>query len=368
MLAADGSIHLSAEQAKLAGLQTAPVEARDIATTITASGRIRARQGGEAAVITSFAGRVVADPAKLPRLGSMVKKGEVLAEVEQVLNAVDAVQFSVASAQLQAAVAQAQHEVNLSQSELERAQALYKTGSIALKQKQTAEFNNQQAQTRLESAKEARARYEAMQGKAGAARRVALRAPISGVIVAADITAGQQVDANKTLFTIADLSTLWVESQVFENDLAAIRQARQAQIFTRAYPEESFTGRLVTLGNVVDPTNRTLTVVFEVANPQRQLKLGMFAEARIPTGQKAPALLIPASSLLEEEGRNFIFVETAPNVFHRRDITAGSREGNHVVVTTGVRVGEKVVVAGAAVLRSELSKAQFAGEDGMEKD
>lgn len=363
---ADGSIHLTAEQVLLAGLKTTQVESQEIAPTISAVGQVRSRQGGEAQIFAPFPGRIVADPSKLPRLGAFVKKGEVLAEVEQVLNAVDAVQFSVSAAQLQAALDQSEHEVNLSRVEMERAQSLYKAGIIALKQKQVADFDYQQAQTRLESARQAKARYEAMQGKAGGARRVALHAPISGVVVAADITAGQQVDVTKNLFTIADLSTVWVEAQVFENDLAAIRQARQASIFTRADPEESFTGHLVTIGDIVDPTNRTVTVMFEAANPQHKLKLGMFAEARIPTGKKAAALLVPASSILEEEGRKCVFVETGSGVYQRRDVVVGSREGGSVVITSGLKAGEKVVSAGTAVLRSEASKSQI--RSGEEKD
>lgn len=358
-LAPDGSIHFTPEQAKLAGLQTARVEERTVTPTITAIGRTRARLGGESQVFSPFPGRVVADPARLPRIGSMVRRDQLLAEVEQILTAAETVQFSVSHIQLQAAIDQAEREVNLTRAEYERGKALYEVGAISLKQLQVAEFNFQQAQIRLESAKKAKAEYEAVLVRSSGPRRITLRSPISGVVIAADITPGQQVDSAKSLFTIVDLTRVWVEAQVFENDLALVRQAPQAQILTRAYPDETFTGRLVTIGNVVDPTNRTVTVIYEVANAQQKLKLGMFAEVRIPTGKIERALVIPAQAVLEEEGRSFVYIETEPGVYRRREITIGRREGDIVMVTSGVKAGEKVVTVGAETLRSEASKGQI---------
>lgn len=99
-LAPDGSIHFTPEQVKLAGLQTVPVEERTVTATITAIGRIRARLGGESQVFSPFPGRVVADPARLPRIGSMVERDQLLAEVEQILTVAETVQFSVSHIQL----------------------------------------------------------------------------------------------------------------------------------------------------------------------------------------------------------------------------------------------------------------------------
>jgi cobalt-zinc-cadmium efflux system membrane fusion protein len=364
VVAPDGSIHLTPEQAQANGIQTTAVIEQDVAPTITAIGRIRARLGAESQVFSPFPGRVVADPAKLPQIGNLVSQGELLAEVEQILTAAEAVQFSVSSIQLQGAIDQAENEVRLARTELERSKSLYEGGVISLKQWQVAEFNLQQAQARLESARRAKAEYEAVQAQSSRPRRVALRSPIFGVVVAADLTPGQQINTAKSLFTIADLTKVWVEAQVFETDLAPIRQARPAQILTRAYPNEVFTGHLVTIGHVVDPTNRTVTVIFEVANPQQKLKLGMFAEARIPTGKTQRALVIPAQAVLQEEGRSIIYVETEPGVYRPREITIDRREGELVIVTSGVKVGEKVVTVGAQVLRSEASKGQIpSGEE-----
>jgi len=127
-LAPDGSIHLTAEQVKLAGVQTTPVEERTVTATVTAIGRVHARLGGESQVFSPFPGQVIADPAKLPRIGRIVRKGQLLAGVEQILTAAVAAQFSVSRIQLQTAIDQAEREVSLTRTEFERSRALYEGG------------------------------------------------------------------------------------------------------------------------------------------------------------------------------------------------------------------------------------------------
>jgi membrane fusion protein, heavy metal efflux system len=368
--ATDGSIRLTPEQVQASGLQTIAVRAGEVATTTNAIGRVKARAGGEAQVFSPFTGRLIADPAKLPRIGSVVKKGAVIAEVEQILTTAEqaqirgaAAQFASTAVQLQSAIDQAQQEVAFRQTELARSQRLYEGGAISLKQLQTAEFNLNQAQTQLEGAKRSKAQSEAAQEQQkNAPRRAPIPAPISGTVVAADLTAGQQTDVVKSLLTIVDLSSVWVEVTIHENDLSATRSARVAEITTPANPGRTYSGQLVTIGNLVDPVNRTVTVIFSVNNTDGSLKLEMTAEARIPTEARAQALLIPASAVLYEEGKRLVFVEREPGVFQHRPITIGARQDDQITVTSGLQVGEKVVSVGAQSLRSERLKVQIPTE------
>src|SRR5262249_29150735 len=142
----DGSIRLTPEEVRAGGIQTAAVTAADLAATIIAIGRVEACAGCEAQVFSPFAGRFIADPGRLPRLGSFVRKGQLIAEVEQLLQATEKTQFASQSAQLETDVVQAQQQVAFHQNELERAKQLYEGGAISLKQFQTAEFNLKQAQ------------------------------------------------------------------------------------------------------------------------------------------------------------------------------------------------------------------------------
>src|SRR5262249_34784141 len=227
--ALDGSIRLTPEQIQATGLKTAAVVEHEVAARLTAMGRVKARAGGEAQVFSPFAGRLMADPARLPRIGSAVRKGSVIAEVEQMLTTAEQAQISASAAQFaafavqqQAAIEQAQREAAFRQIELERLQRLYEGGAIPLKQVQTAEFNLKQAQTQLEGARRSKEQSEAAQAQQrNAPRRAPIVVPISGTVVAADLTVGQQTDVSKSLLTIVDLSSVWVEAPIHESDLPA---------------------------------------------------------------------------------------------------------------------------------------------------
>lgn len=365
---ADGSIHLTPEQVQANGIQTVPVIEQQIAQAISAIGRVTARAGGESQVFSPFAGQLVADPGRLPRIGSVVRKDQVLAEVEQLVTASEQVQFAATAAQLQSALDQAKQEVQLRQTELERAKQLYEGGAIPLKLLQTAEFQLKQAQAQLEGATRARLQYEGILSQQnGGPRRAAIRAPISGTVVAADLTAGQQIDTAKSLLTIVDMSTVWVEAAVHESDLSSVRRAREVEFTTPANSAKTHKGKLVTIGDVVDPTNRTLKVIFATSNPDSSLKIGMTAEVRIPTGPSEKALLIPASALLSSEGQSAVFVEKAQGVFQQRVVTTGERRGPSIVVSSGLKGSEKVVATGAGLLRSETLRGQIPTEPEGEK-
>jgi hypothetical protein len=176
VVAPDGSIKLTPEQIKANGLQTAPASEQEVTESITAIGRVRARAGGESQVFSPFAGRLIAAPSRLPRIGSLVKKGMVIAEVEQLLTAAEqaqlssaaasfganAAQFSATAIQLQSTIEQAEQDVAFERNELNRSKQLYDDGLISLQQYQTAELNFRQAQTKLDGAKRAKAQYEAV--------------------------------------------------------------------------------------------------------------------------------------------------------------------------------------------------------------
>lgn len=367
-VASDGSIHLTPKQVQANGLQTETVMVQNLAPTFAAIGRVVARAGGEAQVFSPFAGRLVADPARLPHVGSALNKGQVLADVEQLVTASEQVQFAATEAQLQSAFEQTQQEIQLRETELDRSRQLYEGGAIPLKQLQTAEFELRQAQARLEGARHAKAEYEAILSPQSAGpRHASIRAPIAGIVVAADLTAGQQIDSTHSLLAIVDLSRLWVEVTIHESDLSLIRRTKSIEFTTPASPGRTYGARLVAVGNLVDPANRTLTVIFEANNPDGSLKIGMTAEARIPTGPSARVVLIPVSALLSVEGRTAVYVETGAGVYQLRTIIAGQRNGGKIMVTQGLEAGEKVVTVGAGTLRSEAVKSQIPTEAEVEK-
>jgi len=364
----DGSIHLKPEQIQINGIQVTEVAESDVTPSIIATGRVKPRAGGEAQVFSPFAGRLIADPARLPHPGDFVRQGQLVAEVEQQFMASERLQFNAATIQLQASIEQAQQEVDLRRTEVNRAQQLFDGGAIPLKQLQSAQFDLKSAESKLEGARKTKQEYESAQSQANAApRKAPIVAPISGTVITVDVAAGQQVDPAKSLLTIVDMATVWVEAAVHEKDLASARNAKTADISTPDAAGKRFIGKTVTIGNVVDPENRTVPVAFAVSNPDGIFKIGMFVQVRIPTGGRVQALLIPAAAVLSGQGASSVFVETEPGAYRRKVVTLGERVGDSVVVIDGLIKGEKVVSTGGQTLHSESLKSEIPVEDVGEK-
>jgi RND family efflux transporter MFP subunit len=365
-----GGVRLTPEQIKINQIQVAEVTEASVTPTVSAVGHVRARAGGEAEVYSPFAGRLLSDKP-LPQPGDAVSTGQIIAEVEQQFVAGEKLQIVSTSLQLQAEIQQAQHELELKNAEQVRAQQLYEGGAIPLKQLQSARFDVQQAETKLDAVRSAKQEYDAVQSPTNAApRRVAILAPISGTVLAVDATVGQQVEPARKILTVADLSTIWVEAAVHERDFPQARNARHAEIAMPDATGKSFNGSLVTIGNVVDPQNRTIPMIFEVANPKSTLKLEMVVNVQIPLASApAKALVIPQSALLSGNGSSSVYVEVQPGIYRPRTVEASRRMGDMVVVLSGLSIGEKVVAVGAQSLRGESRKAEIpVDEDDKDKE
>ncbi len=358
-LESDGSIHMKPELVRTNGLQSEEVTEDNVIPEIVVAARVRTRAGGAVQVFSPFPGRLVGE-SPLPLIGDLLRKGQFIADVEQQFVASEKLQFAVTSIQLESEIQQAQQEVDLHGKELSRAQQLYSEGAAPLKQLQTAEAALKQSEAKLAGARRSKEKYDAVQSSVNSeSRRASIVSPISGTVVAANATLGQQVEPAKSLLTIADMSRVWVEAAVHERDLARVRSVRTAEIEIPGSGEQPFVGRLVTIGNLVDPLNRTVPVVFSVENRGTDLKIEMFVEAHIPTGPPAKELVIPSSAVLSEEGSYSVYVETEPGVFRRKAVKLGQRKDTRVVVTSGLEKGEKVVTIGAQALRSESLRGEI---------
>jgi RND family efflux transporter MFP subunit len=363
-----GEVRLTPEQIKINQIQVADVREASVSPTIPAMGHVRARAGGVAEVYSPFAGRLLSEKA-LPQPGDVVTKGQTIAEVEQQFMAGEKLQIVSTSIQLQAEIDQAQHELELKNADQLRSQQLYEGGASPLKQLQSAKFDVQQAETKLESAKRAKQEYDAAQSPINASpRQAVIVAPISGTVLAVDAAVGQQVDPARKILTVADLSTVWVEAAVHERDFPLARAARQAEIAGPTAPGK-LKGSLVTIGNIVDPQSRTIPMIFAVPNPIASLKLEMMVDVQIPSsGVAVKALVIPQSALLSGDGGASVYVEVQPGTYRPRAVEAGQRSGDMVVIVSGVSKGERVVTVGAQSLRSEARKDEIpVDEDDKDK-
>jgi cobalt-zinc-cadmium efflux system membrane fusion protein len=154
--------------------------------------------------------------------------------------------------------------------------------------------------------------------------------------------AGVTFSGSATAFTIADLSTVWVICDVFENDIPKIALGQEAHIKITAYPDHPIVGRISDIGPVLDPSIRTAKVRIEVPNPGI-LKVGMFVTASLVSKNKDNYALVPAPSVLHLHDRDWVFVPSGKNKFHRVEVKAGQIVGNKQVILGGIQSGQQVV-------------------------
>ncbi|NUR54274.1 MAG: efflux RND transporter periplasmic adaptor subunit [Acidobacteria bacterium] len=188
--------------------------------------------------------------------------------------------------------------------------------------------------------------------------RVPVRTPIAGTVIERNVTNGQFVGPEASpLVTIADLSNVWVQGDVFERDLRHISIGQKADVTTAAYPSDRFSAQVSRIASVVDPQTRTAKVRFLVTNPGGRLKPGMFASINLYLSDGANSLTVPATAVFVENGRTFAYVQTGSQEFARRELETVTSGSDRLRVVRGAQAGERVVSDGVLLLRQLESDA-----------
>jgi Cu(I)/Ag(I) efflux system membrane fusion protein len=183
-------------------------------------------------------------------------------------------------------------------------------------------------------------------------KAVPIAAPFSGFVTGKTVFEGQKVEAGQVLFTVADLSTVWVEAQIFESESGAIKVGQRAQITLAGVPGETRPGTVSFVSPVLDPGTRTVTARIAVENPGLALKPGMFAEVSLSLAP-AEGVLVPAGAVLSTGTRDLVYVEREAGLFTPREVKVGPRGGGMALILAGVEEGEKVATRAAFLLDSE---------------
>jgi RND family efflux transporter MFP subunit len=191
--------------------------------------------------------------------------------------------------------------------------------------------------------------------KVDSPRIVSIKAPISGVIVSSHATLGEFVNPGKRLFEIVDNSHVLIEADVFEMDLALVEDAEKARVISEAYPDRKFFGKLQYIGQNLDPLSRTVKVYFAVANPEGQLREGMFVRVLIETKTREEGVMIPKTAVVNERGQKVVYIKASTLTFVARAIEIKGVWGDSVMVT-GIEPGDIVVVQGMYQVRTSAKK------------
>ena len=324
-----GEIVISPEEAKAAGIVAEAVTPGEFSGVIPCGGKILAASGEEATVVATVSG-VVSFTRGLTE-GSAVAKGGTV--------------FTISSKNLQDDPArQAAVAYQTAKSEYERAARLVKDKIVTEK-----EFN--QIRSAYESAKIA---YQAFSSGGKAVSGVAVSSPISGYVKTCLVKEGDYVAVGQPLMNVTQTRSLYLRANVPERYYQVLGTVKSAKFKTaygdRVYDLRQMNGRLVATGKQTGDGTPYLPVTFEFAN-RAEVAPGSFVETYLLTAPRKGVVSVPVSALTDEQGLNFVYVQTDPSCYERREVAVGQTDGERVEIKSGLKGGEKVVVKGATQVR-----------------
>jgi cobalt-zinc-cadmium efflux system membrane fusion protein len=315
---------------------------------VTAPGKVEANVNRQARVLLPVTGRVT---SVLVKIGDTVKQGQALLTLESA--DIDAAVSSYQQAQ--ALLGQARSALAKAQMDLDREKDLFAHGAVPRKDVLNAEAVLVQAQAGVEQAQaaseQARRRLEILGVSAKEyGQRVTVHAPIAGKVLEMSVVNGEfRNDLSDAVLTIADLSTVWVTSDVPETAIRQVGLGERVRIELAAYPGEVFHGRVTLIGDTVDAQTRTVKVRAELANPNGRLKPEMFGSIQV-SGEAQARPMVPVAAVIAGEGKTMVWREAGAGVFERVEITTGAQVGERLAVLSGLKPDDRVVVDGVMLL------------------
>lgn len=347
-------VKMSVEVQKQSGVVVASAKKQRLAGLISATGKVEANADKIAHVSPRISGKVVTVKSSL---GDSVAAGQVLVTL-------DSVELGEALNRYH----QSQTRFSLAQSNMDRIKTLVDKKIAARKEILQAETDYKTAQTELHTDEERLSLYGVsvvdLQGEHHKKPLLPVRSPISGIITEKHAIVGELSDPSKSLYTVADLSSLWVLVDIHEKDLAKVRRGQAATVIVGAFPNQKFRGRITYLADLVDEATRTVKARVEVPNPGRKLKPEMFATVELALAADAPPVLaVPEEAVQELDGKKMIFVAEKDTEFEPRAVELGRASGGLVEVVSGLKEGERYAVKGAFTLKSELKKGELEGDE-----
>ncbi len=309
------------------------IESRSLPAVLNVSGTVTPDVNRTIHVTSLGSGRVVDLKA---RLGDQVRKGQVLLSIAS---------FDLGSANSDYQKARADEE--LSRKALDRAQLLYSHGALAEKDLEAAQDTEDKTKVDLETTRQ---HVRLLGGDPDhPAAVLELRAPVAGVIVEQNVASAEGIkslDNSPSLFTIADLSQVWVLCDLYENDLGSVHRGDAAEIRLHPLPDRVFRGTVADVSRVLDINTRSTKVRVVLPNPDGSLRPGMYANATLRSRQLAARLVVPGTAVMRLQDKDWIFLQESAHRFRQLEVqTIGQTEdGSQQIAAGGVGVGQQVVL------------------------
>ncbi len=331
---------------QLQHLQIQPVQSQNWAIAIHTTGTVDWDADHTTQAITQVSGPIT---KLLVDTGSIVKEGQPLLYVSSpdITNAI-------------ATYRKSKNRLDFEARTLERSKDLLAHRAIAQKDLESVEADYNDASTDLQNALQALRIFGITAQEIEDAQRqgvpinpqLAVRSPISGMVVQKLVFPGQLIQAGATTcFAITDISQVWVQGHIYEKDLTSVRVGDAVEETNPAIPEV-FHGVISYIGAMVDPATRTTPVRIVTGNPRGLLKKDLFVDAVIHTRNLKRVVTVPTSAVLfDPDNMPFVYVQTGENQFAQRMVTAGVQQGEEYEIVTGLKEGEKVVTEGSVFLQ-----------------
>lgn len=352
------AITLTPEQRAAVSVEVA--QKQSVQADVMVPGKIAFNGNKITPVLSQFSGRIVKLDASVE---STVKAGQVIGTIDTP----DIVGIQSDYQQAVAAERIARTTVDLAKRTRERDERLAAAEAIPQRDLQQAQADESRAADdlkraesavagalgRLQSAGMKEADIERLASGARAVNRlVPILAPISGTIIERKGGIGQVVQAGSgdPLFMIADLSNVWINADVYEDQLAQIHVGESMKVTTPAYPNEIFTAQVDQIGSTIDPDKHTVAVRCVVANRDRRLKPGMFANVILTSAAREEVLTIPSAAVVAEGAQRLVYVEESPGKYVKRAVETGNEINGATIIRSGLREGERVVVRGGLLI------------------
>ncbi|MGO9443740.1 MAG: efflux RND transporter periplasmic adaptor subunit [Thiobacillaceae bacterium] len=316
-----GVVKVSPERMQTLGVKTALAEEQSLEATVRAVGRLEINERAIVDVAPRFDGWI--EHLYVSATGDSVKRGETL--------------FSVYSPELVSA---------------------YKELSIAKDLSQATEAADPAARERVDRlAAAVRERLKNWDMGAGATRvdssHLRFSSPTNGIVLEKQAVEGMRFSAGTPIYRIADLSTLWVIADVYEQDLTRVKVGQTAMIGIDAFPDRHFSARLSYIYPTLNASTRTTQVRLELPNHDGQLRPGMFAHVDIAIGGVRPRLTVPLSAVIDDGSRQVVLLALDEGRFKPQPVKLGLRNENFVEILDGLQPGDRVVVSASFLIDAE---------------
>ncbi len=335
----DSGLKISAEKIQKMGVKVEPAKLQVLDKSVRASGRIEVDESRLTTVTAKFEGYI--ERLYVNTTNQPVGRGQPLFEVYSP---------ELVSAQREYAIA-AQGVGKLDNAGGEAQDAMRQLADASLQRLKNWDISEAQIKALAQSGK--------------SHHTLTFRSPASGIVTEKKAIQGMRFMPGEALYQIADLSSVWVQADVFEQDIGAVHVGQKAKIRINAYPGEVFEGRIAYVYPTLNAATRTVPVRIELANPKGRLKPAMFAEVDIPVAGATPVVTVPNSAVIDSGNKQVVIVQLGEGRFDPRPVKLGQRGSDFVQVLEGVKEGDSVVVSANFLIDAESNLKAALG--GMQK-